>query len=125
MDVHPNRRVLDVIKPAVHGTLSVLGSAKKHQDTVKRVVVTGSVASIIQYPLVPPAPAAWDETSFNDASIKAVEQGTVDPGIIYCASKAMAEKGHSIFFHRIASPLIYVYAHRGVGFHEGEGHIVV
>ncbi|KZV64905.1 NAD(P)-binding protein [Peniophora sp. CONT] len=79
----------EVIPPAVKGTVGVLQSAKKHQDTVKRVVITGSIAAVVQYP---PVPAIWDESSVNESSIKAIEEGIVNPGIIYCASKTMAEK---------------------------------
>ncbi|VDC02783.1 unnamed protein product [Peniophora sp. CBMAI 1063] len=79
----------DVIPPAVKGTVGILQSAKRHQDTVKRVVVTGSVATIIQFP---PVPKVWDESTVNESSIAAIEQGSTNPGIIYCASKTMAEK---------------------------------
>ena len=34
----------DLIEPAVHGTKNLLGSVTKHKSTVKRVVLTSSLA---------------------------------------------------------------------------------
>lgn len=42
IDVEDAQR--DLIEPAVHGTRNVLSSVAKHKDTIKRTVITSSVA---------------------------------------------------------------------------------
>ncbi|VDB97971.1 unnamed protein product [Peniophora sp. CBMAI 1063] len=79
----------DIIQPAVTGTLSLLQSAQKHREAVRRVVVTGSICTIIDWPTV--EPRVYDETSVNETSIKAVEDGSTDPIAIYSAAKTQAE----------------------------------
>lgn len=39
--------LLEIIGPAVNGTVGILASIKKNTSTVKRVVITSSVGSII------------------------------------------------------------------------------
>ncbi|KAF8596618.1 D-lactaldehyde dehydrogenase [Ceratobasidium sp. AG-I] len=80
----------DFFIPAIHGTVGVLGSIKKYGPTVKRVVLTSSIASAAQYqPGVVHTEAHW-----NDAIVKLVEaQGTKSAEMqLYAASKTHAEK---------------------------------
>lgn len=72
------------------GTVSILESAEKHQDTVKRVVITGSIGAIMRWP--PGEPRVYDESVINEAAVQDVEQGSKDPVTIYCASKTRAEQ---------------------------------
>ncbi|KZV66777.1 D-lactaldehyde dehydrogenase [Peniophora sp. CONT] len=79
----------DTIPPAVQGTVGILKSAKKYQDTVKRVVVTGSVGCIAP---INGDPAVYDESLVNELDIQEVEQGSRDFMSIYYAAKTIAEK---------------------------------
>ncbi|TIA87115.1 hypothetical protein E3P99_03387 [Wallemia hederae] len=83
---HPDK----LIKPAVEGTLNLLRAAHG-SDTVKRVVVTSSIAAILE---PTPTPVVFDETHWNEHSIREVhdkaEQATQSD--MYRASKSMAEK---------------------------------
>ena len=54
-----------MLDPAVKGTLNVLNACAK-ASSVKRVVVTSSVASVI-FSSRPRSPGVVDETWFNDA----------------------------------------------------------
>ena len=62
--------------------------------SVKRVIVTASVASILQVPLLP---NVFDEASWNEPSIKNCNElgDNASPMDMYCASKTLAEKGES------------------------------
>ncbi|VDC00845.1 unnamed protein product [Peniophora sp. CBMAI 1063] len=104
-----------VIKPAVKGTLGILQSAKKSQDTVKRVVITGSAAAIFKYP---PEPALYDESIVNEPAVEAVKAGSVDPGHIYCASKTLAEKEGWAFMKTEGIPtfdLVFLHGNSFIG----------
>lgn len=81
----------EVIVPALKGTVSVLESIKKYGTSVKRVIVTASVASILQVPLLP---NVFDESSWNEPSIKNCNElgDNANPMDMYCASKTLAEK---------------------------------
>jgi len=39
----------ELVDPAIQGTLNVLQSAEKHRQTVRRCVVTGSIAAVLNY----------------------------------------------------------------------------
>ncbi|KAG8769042.1 methylglyoxal reductase (NADPH-dependent) gre2 [Serendipita sp. 397] len=74
------------IKPAVEGTLSLLKSAAS-SESVKRVVITASMASALEKTRC--APDTW-----SNNAIRAVEQRgkKAPPAAKYAASKALAEK---------------------------------
>ncbi|KAI8577982.1 hypothetical protein K450DRAFT_249352 [Umbelopsis ramanniana AG] len=85
----------DVINPAVKGTLSLLNSAHKYGKHVKHVVVTSSVASIMDPNK--PSDYVYSEADWNDEAIKTiqrqVERGdTFEGPIAYRASKNEAER---------------------------------
>ncbi|KAF7343172.1 Ketoreductase azaE [Mycena venus] len=80
------------IEPAVKGTLGMLQSAAQNAPSVKRIVVTSSVASVVHWTSNRPTP--WTEDDWNTKSITVVEeQGVQAPDVDkYCASKSLAEK---------------------------------
>lgn len=80
IDVEDPQR--DLIEPAVQGTRNVLASVAKHKNTVKRTVITSSVAAVHGgKSKVPPRNGAlYTEEDFNKSS-------TVDNGEAYWASK--------------------------------------
>ncbi|EIM85328.1 NAD-P-binding protein [Stereum hirsutum FP-91666 SS1] len=82
----------DIIVPALKGTTSILASALRYGTSLKRIVLTASTATIIT-PDAPP-PATFDETCWNEASVKEVEEKgkNANPREVYRASKVLAEK---------------------------------
>lgn len=82
----------EFITPAVAGTGSVLQSALLHgNDTVKRIVITSSCASVLTPDGVQ---RVYSEADWNEYSVKQVEtKGSQAPGHeIYRASKTLAER---------------------------------
>jgi nucleoside-diphosphate-sugar epimerase len=81
----------DLIIPAVQGTTSILNSALKHGNALKRVVLTSSFVSVFEQT---EAPRVFTESNWNNASVEAVKtKGSgADPFTIYQASKTLAEK---------------------------------
>jgi len=82
----------DLIRPAVLGTIGILESVKKYAPTVKRVVLTSSVASVIHKKDKPDA--TYDESDWNTDSPKIVEEkGREAPGQEkYRTAKVLAER---------------------------------
>jgi len=82
----------ELIRPAVNGTVGILKSAKKNNPKVKRVVITSSVAAIMDSTAKPPK--TFTEADWNPISIKECEEKGRDaaPGDKYRASKTLAEK---------------------------------
>ncbi|KAG8951126.1 methylglyoxal reductase (NADPH-dependent) gre2 [Tulasnella sp. 424] len=80
----------DLIVPAVKGTTGILESIKAYAPTVKRVVLTSSVTSILHEK----TPPVFDESDWNVDAPKAVEKlGRNAPGPAkYGASKVLAER---------------------------------
>jgi len=75
----------ELIDPAVNGTKNVLASVEKSLDTIKFVVVTSSVAAVIQQDTSNyPADKVWTEEDWNNTS-------SIDNGP-YRLSKYLAEK---------------------------------
>ena len=81
----------EYIAPAVQGTLSVLNSTLKYGMSVKRVVVTATVGTIIN---IGPGPRVFSEKDWNEHSIREVnEKGSAaHPLDKYGASKTLAER---------------------------------
>jgi nucleoside-diphosphate-sugar epimerase len=84
-------RNTDLIIPAVQGTTSILNSALKHGNTVKRVVLTSSIVSVFENVT---EPRVFTESNWNNAAVEAVKAkgSAADPHTIYMASKTLAEK---------------------------------
>ena len=57
---------------------------------MRRVIITGSVAAVVNWPAVDPR--VYDEASMNETSVQAVKEGSTDPMTIYCAAKTESEK---------------------------------
>ncbi|KAK6532552.1 methylglyoxal reductase (NADPH-dependent) gre2 [Arthrobotrys megalospora] len=90
---------IDLINPAVNGTVNLLKAAKEYAGPqLKRVVITSSFASIME----PQKPGhTYDETQWNKFSVKLCEnykddptnpEKKVAPNEAYRASKALAEQ---------------------------------
>jgi nucleoside-diphosphate-sugar epimerase len=82
----------DFIDPAVQGTLEILKSIKAYAPTVKRVVLTSSCASVIDFaanPISSPQ-RVYTEKDWNPITLEAALAGT--PNNAYQASKKFAEK---------------------------------
>ncbi|KAH8825680.1 hypothetical protein DL96DRAFT_1609607 [Flagelloscypha sp. PMI_526] len=81
----------ELIKPAVEGTVGILKSTLAHAPTVKRVVVTSSVAAIIENQ---DTPRVFTEEDWNDQAVNWTKKdGRNAPnGMKYRASKTLAEK---------------------------------
>ncbi|KAI9338821.1 NADPH-dependent methylglyoxal reductase-like protein GRE2 [Obelidium mucronatum] len=90
----------DLITPAVHGTIGILNSVHEHGQTVKRVVITSSVAAIRTENLADPR--GRSELDWNLASIEQYNnlKENTPPGIAYQASKTLAEKAAWDFIKR-------------------------
>jgi len=97
--VHMNAASVDeIIGPAVNGTVSVLKSAAKHGQGVKRIVMTSSGAAVKESG----KDKLFTEEDWNEAALKEVkEQGDNSSGHAkYCASKTLAEKAAWEFYER-------------------------
>ena len=75
----------------MQGTTSILNSALKHGNTVKRVVLTSSVVSVLEWVT---EPRVFTESNWNNAAVEEVKAkgSAADPFTIYMASKTLAEK---------------------------------
>ncbi|KAL5521236.1 hypothetical protein ACEPAG_9159 [Sanghuangporus baumii] len=94
----------EVIEPAVKGTVGILESALKFGGKgLKRIVVTSSVASIVN----PDSSGLVDESSWNESSVTLIkEKGSAAPGQEkYRASKTFAEKAAWEFVSKNASSI--------------------
>lgn len=82
----------DLIDPAVKGTVGILKSIQKNAPGIQRVVVTSSVAAVMD--ASKPTGTIYTENDWNSSSIKEVEEkgkGAAG-GDKYRASKTLAEK---------------------------------
>ncbi|KAF8608519.1 NAD(P)-binding protein [Ceratobasidium sp. AG-I] len=81
-----------LIEPAVKGTIGILKSIQKNAPGVQRVVVTSSVAAVLD--ASKPTGTIYTENDWNVSSIKEVEEKgkAAAGGDKYRASKTLAEK---------------------------------
>ncbi|KAJ3387580.1 methylglyoxal reductase (NADPH-dependent) gre2 [Entophlyctis sp. JEL0112] len=82
----------DLVNPAVEGTLSMLKAVDAHGPSVKRVVVTSSVAAILNSTQVVPGQVSEDDWNTDMTSEYARLGPATPPGSAYPASKALAER---------------------------------
>jgi len=82
----------DLVDPAVNGTLSVLKSAHKNGNKVKRIVITSSYASVVDTSVKPVH--TFTEKDWNTFSPKELEKKGKDCDAMnsYRASKTLAER---------------------------------
>ncbi|EXJ85673.1 dihydroflavonol-4-reductase [Capronia coronata CBS 617.96] len=82
---------LQFLEPAIKGTLNLLKAVKDHAPSVKRVVWTGSCASVVDYDhLVSDPPKLYTEEDWNPIAWEEAVHG--DPSKAYRASKLFAER---------------------------------
>ncbi|GAE00037.1 dihydroflavonal-4-reductase, putative [Paecilomyces variotii No. 5] len=82
---------LQFLEPAMKGTLNLLKAVKDNAPSVKRVIWTGSCASVIDYDnLVSDPPKLYTETDWNPVTWEEAVHG--DPSKAYRASKLFAER---------------------------------
>ncbi|KAJ6595873.1 D-lactaldehyde dehydrogenase [Mycena vulgaris] len=83
----------EAIQPAVGGTVGILKSATKTGTGIKRIVVTSSIAAILELGDMS-VPHMFTEENWNNQApaLVAAEGAKAGPLVIYCASKALAEK---------------------------------
>ncbi|KAJ3967430.1 D-lactaldehyde dehydrogenase [Lentinula raphanica] len=81
----------DLIRPAVHGTESILRSALQDGSKVRRFVYTSSAAAVLE---LGPKPRTFTEEDWNNQSVAEVERVGKDTSPInkYHASKTLAER---------------------------------
>ncbi|KAG5719285.1 NADPH-dependent methylglyoxal reductase GRE2 [Termitomyces sp. T112] len=89
--------MLQLYKPAVNGTVSILKSAQKNGSNVKRVVMTSSAASVLEIGV----DKIFTEANWNELAVREVkEQGDAAHGMTkYRASKTLAEKAAWEFYN--------------------------
>jgi nucleoside-diphosphate-sugar epimerase len=80
----------ELYKPAVNGTLGVLKSAKEHGPTVKRVVITSSFASVLDFSKGTRSGYVYTEKDWNPMTRE--EANEAGPVAAYLVSKTLAER---------------------------------
>lgn len=95
----PDPKPEDFIQPAINGTLRVLESALKHQEGIKRIVVTSSISAVAN---ATDPPRHYTEDDWNESSLKEVEEKGSEAGVqtIYAASKVLAERAATDFYKK-------------------------
>jgi len=83
----------ELIAPAVHGTLRVLESALVYGPSIKRILVTSSLAAVLTLDFTA-SPRMFSETDWNDAAVTVTREKGRDALSVYkyCASKVLAER---------------------------------
>ncbi|KAI6912375.1 dihydroflavonol-4-reductase, partial [Hortaea werneckii] len=84
----------DILDPAVKGTTGILKSVKAHAPGVRRVVVTSSMAAVLD---LKNPPDLYDETAWNPVSLEEAQSG---PILAYMGSKTFAERAARDFVSR-------------------------
>ncbi|KAF9059462.1 D-lactaldehyde dehydrogenase [Rhodocollybia butyracea] len=90
----------DLIRPAVDGTVSILKSAVKNGGSIKRVVITSSMASVMD---LYPVQSLFTEADWNTHSLVEVEKQGIkaNPIHIYLASKTLAERAAWDYYNSV------------------------
>lgn len=82
---------LQFLEPAIKGTLNLLKAVKDNAPSVRRVIWTGSCASVIDYDNLVSDPARlYTEADWNPVTWEEAVYG--DPSKAYRASKLFAER---------------------------------
>ncbi|KAI7535787.1 dihydroflavonol-4-reductase [Hortaea werneckii] len=84
----------DILDPAVKGTTGILKSVKAYAPGVRRVVVTSSMAAVLN---LKNPPDLYDETVWNPVSLEEAQSG---PILAYMGSKTFAERAARDFVSR-------------------------
>lgn len=80
----------DLLQPAIAGTKNLV-AATKLEPKIKRVVLTASFASIINFNNIPGIGKTYTDEDWNPATYEEAKVHA-HPGYVYCASKVLAEK---------------------------------
>ncbi|CAG80895.1 YALI0D11616p [Yarrowia lipolytica CLIB122] len=92
----------EMLQPAVEGTTTVLKAAKDHAPNVEKVVITSSLAAILNIATFNDPSTTLTEKDWNPITWEqAAEKG--NPYANYIGSKAMAEKA-SVEFEKMEKP---------------------
>lgn len=86
----PEDNVKDLLEPAIQGSLAILEAARQWGDSVKRIVVTSSHASVCDLSKGKRPGYVYDEKDWNPVTFE--EAAAADGVVAYCASKALAER---------------------------------
>jgi len=88
----------ELFVPAINGTVGILKSLQKNNPTIKRIVITASVACIINTDL--PQPHEFTDDDWNPVSVPVCEKlgAKADGANKYRASKILAEQSFWKFF---------------------------
>ncbi|RAH75726.1 SDR family oxidoreductase [Aspergillus aculeatinus CBS 121060] len=84
---------LDMIDPAIMGTMEILGSIKNYAPSVKRVVITSSFAAVVNFQEEVPF---YTSDCWNPITM---EQSLTNGQLAYVGSKKFAEKAAWDFMH--------------------------
>lgn len=84
----------DILDPAVKGTTGILKSVKAYAPGVRRVVVTSSMAAVLN---LKNPPDLYNETDWNPVSFEEAQSG---PILAYMGSKTFAERAARDFVSR-------------------------
>jgi nucleoside-diphosphate-sugar epimerase len=81
----------DLIIPAVRGTTSILNSALRHGNSLKRFILTSSIATVREDTT---APHFFTESNWNDSAVERVKTkgSAAGSATIHMASKTLIEK---------------------------------
>lgn len=86
----PEDNIKDLLEPAIQGSLAILKAAQQWGDSVKRIVVTSSHASVCDLSKGKRPGYVYNEKDWNPVTFE--EASTADGVVAYCASKAVAER---------------------------------
>ncbi|KAH6916476.1 D-lactaldehyde dehydrogenase [Coprinopsis sp. MPI-PUGE-AT-0042] len=94
----PSSTVEEFVEPAVKGTTGILRSAAKHGTSVKGIVTTASIASVLN--IEKPEQRTYTEADWNEESEKILAEKGVKAGngVMYSASKTLAERAAWNFY---------------------------
>ena len=97
----------ELYTPAVHGTVSVLEAVKKYNPNVKRIVITSSFASNLDFAKGLRPGYAYTEADWNPMTKE--EALSAGPVAAYLVSKTLAERAAFDFVEKEKVNLSQIY----------------
>ncbi|KAJ2892182.1 hypothetical protein MKZ38_010146 [Zalerion maritima] len=91
VNLNPANNERDLLRPAIKGTLNVLRAAATNGSTIKRVILTSTMATMSQVGSGPIPGKIYSEADWNSVTW---DQAVASPDghYVYCASKTLAEQ---------------------------------